>query len=375
MKIISLFIIQLLICYIVSGQSDVIYLQDSVLNMDCRLHVVADSVLHDDEGNKYEYFRINSLQLIPTLENCKYLFIRIKTSQNGKTIKQYFSSEGKSSWVSPFNNGAVYQLVFIDSMDVSKKVYAQFKIEKTDNGLVLSTKDFFWGQVLHKDSTTSIFIIRPYIIPQNNINLAKITHSGDTITEILEFGETFELFGKNFRLSEFDFIAKTIRLDSVAYPESSFGYKQGKLLKNFAKTKAWITANLVNKRIMYDSDYYLFYFWGEWCQPCWKKFDLNNALFTKIDSKKVNVVNVALSITAESRSKTLNLIEEKQIKGFHLIENQLQYEEGLIKKLNIHTYPSYVVIDKTGEVVFRTDYNNKINIEEFLSEKKLFKKE
>ncbi len=374
MKIISLFIIQLLICYIVSGQSDVIYLQDSVLNMVCRLHVAADSVLHDDEGNQYEYFRINSLQLIPTLENCKDLFIRIKTSQNGKTIKQYFSSEGKSSWVSPFSNGAVYQFVFIDSMDVSKKTHARFKIEKNGNELIISTKEILRGRVTYKDSA-SVFIIRPYIIPQININLEKITHSGDTIIEILEFGEVFELFGKNFRLSEFDFTAKTVRLDSVAYPESSFGYKQGKLLKNFAKIKAWINANLVNKRIMYDSDYYLFYFWGEWCQPCWKKFDLNNALFTKIDSKKVNMVNVALSITPESRSKTLNLIEEKQIKGFHLIENQVQYEEGLIKKLNIHTYPSYVVIDKTGEIVFRTDYNNKMSIEEFLSEKKLFRKE
>jgi len=45
--------------------------------------------------------------------------------------------------------------------------------------------------------------------------------------------------------------------------------------------------------------------------------------------------------------------------------------ELLISKLSVVTYPSYIVIYKTGKIIYRSDENNTISFDEFIAKAEL----
>lgn len=367
MKIIITIIFLLSFCFLF-GQHEIISLQDTSLNATSRFHRESDSI-STKEGIKYEYFSLKSSDLIPSIDNLKDIRIRLKTSKNGTTtIKQYLSDENESCWASVFKDNSKYEILFQNSTNPLEKFYSSFNITKQGNELIFSTNKAFYGQLQVKDSILE-FIVRPYIIFKSNIKLIKNIKKIST----LEFGESFEILDSYFSLSNLQLSSKSITLEAKSYEEGRFGYKSGKLVENFEDSKRHIRTNLIDKgKAIYSTEYYLLYFWGEWCHPCLKKIESNKKLFAKLNLQKVNLINIALSRNQQSKLNTINLIQKNQILGFHIIENQTSLSDGLIQKLNVSTYPSYIIIDRKGMIIFRSDeLNSNKQLEEVLIEKGL----
>jgi hypothetical protein len=374
MKLFTFFIFLFFCFSSLMSQTNIIYLQDTTLNASCRFTKEVDSTIVK-AGVKYEYFTIPSPYLIPTLKNYNNIRLRIKTTKNGKSIKQYFGNEGESCWASVFNNNSRYKLFFNSPVNSSKGFYTHFKVKVSNGKMVLSTKEAFYAQI--KDIDTLInFIIRPYIIFQQNIRMGTNQNSKSLLGTPFEFDESFELWNKRYyKLINLEVGTKTIRLDSVSYQEGILGYKTGKFINDFEGVKRRLNDRFIdNQNKIFPRDYYLFYFWGEWCQPCVKKIDENKKTFMKFDLEKLNLINIAfLSRNKESEAKTIDLIRENKISGFHIIENQKSLQSSLIKKLNVSTYPSYVVVDSKGKVIYRTDDKEGVPIETFFKANDFFK--
>jgi thiol-disulfide isomerase/thioredoxin len=354
------------------GQSEVISIQDTILKAIVQFSVGQDSTIVRD-GAVYEYFTISSPKLIPTLQNYDDIYIRIKTINNFKTIKQYLLNGNANCWASPFTNNSKYQITFCNSENPLKNIYAKFSITNINGTLGLSTNEAFFTQITSSDSTLKL-IIRPYIIPQQNVIKTIFSESNAKSFETLEFDESFKVENKYYILTNLNLSSKTISLKSVSNSMGRLGYKIGKFVNDFEKVKNQLNKSILNATSKIPTTgYYIIYFWGEWCQPCLKKIDYNKSLFSKLDLNKVNLINIALSMTEESELKTIDLIQKKQIDGFHIIETKKSLSNGLIQKLNISTYPSYVILDNKGKVAFRTDSIKERTIEEFLKENHLFK--
>ncbi len=99
--------------------------------------------------------------------------------------------------------------------------------------------------------------------------------------------------------------------------------------------------------------------------------DNNKSKFPILDLNKTNFINVALATSQESKLRTIDLINKRKINGLHLIENMMLDSELLISKLSVVTYPSYIVIYKTGKIIYRSDENNTISFDEFIAKAKL----
>jgi thiol-disulfide isomerase/thioredoxin len=231
-----------------------------------------------------------------------------------------------------------------------------------------------WGNITLAGDTLANFVIRPYMIPQNNIVLERtsLASSSTNNKESLQFGEPFELFKKYYKLSKIDLKSKSIILEKVLYEEFKFGYKENRFVENFKELLAKKEKNLLNKADkINNTDYYIFYFWGEWCQPCLKNIDNNKSKFSILDLNKTNFINVALATSQESKLRTIDLINKRKINGLHLIENINLDSELLISKLSVVTYPSYIVIYKTGKIIYRSDENNTMSFDEFIAKAEL----
>ncbi len=373
MKIINVIAFNVLLAFNLQGQSDTLLLNDTTLQAFTRLNLVADSIETNKDERNY-YFSVSASKLIPSKENFSDLIFRIKINDKGETLKQFFLNGNKSGSATIFKNKSKHKFLMLDSLNSANNFYLELTLNLENDNLALSTKEAFWGNITLAGDTLANFVIRPYMIPQNNIVLERtsLASSSTNNKESLQFGEPFELFKKYYKLSKIDLKSKSIILEKVLYEEFKFGYKENRFVENFKELLAKKEKNLLNKADkINNTDYYIFYFWGEWCQPCLKNIDNNKSKFSILDLNKTNFINVALATSQESKLRTIDLINKRKINGLHLIENMMLDSELLISKLSVVTYPSYIVIYKTGKIIYRSDENNTISFDEFIAKAKL----
>jgi len=368
MKIINVIAFNVLLALNLQGQIDTLLLNDTTLQTFTRLNLVADSIENNKDERKY-CFSVSASKLIPSKENFSDLIFRIKINDKEETLEQFFLNGNKSGRVTIYKNKSKHKFLMLDSLNSANNFYLELTLNLEKDKLSLSTKEAFFGNITLAGDTLANFVIRPYFIPQNNIFLERISlvNPSTNNKEFLQFGEPFELFKNYYKLSKIDIKSKSIIIEKVLFEEFKFGYKKNKFVENFKELLAKKERNLLNKEgKISNTDYYIFYFWGEWCQPCLKNIDNNKSTFSILDLNKINFINIALATSQESELRTIDLINKRKISGLHIIENMNLYSEMLISKLNVITYPSYVVIDKTGKIIYRSDENNTISFDEFI---------
>lgn len=85
-------------------------------------------------------------------------------------------------------------------------------------------------------------------------------------------------------------------------------------------------------------------FWGTWCQPCLKDFEATKDLKAKTSKLKF----VYLCVNSSERNWK-NVLVKYNPEGDHYLLSQQQTQE-LLELFNVRSFPTYILIDKMGEI-------------------------
>lgn len=195
-------------------------------------------------------------------------------------------------------------------------------------------------------------------------NLSQDFFIANSYSKPFRIGDVFEIKNSFFKVTKFDYFNKSAVIEQVVdSSKNNIGFEIGKRLRNFNEYKNIVDANEFSKKPIESNRAYLFYFWGEWCLPCVKKINKNKNLFSRIDKSKINIVNVAAILPKENcKAKTIELINSKEIPYYHLLDDS----SLLINQLRISTYPTYLVVSKYGEILYKDSMQYPVDVQKFM---------
>ncbi|GAA4178476.1 TlpA disulfide reductase family protein [Sphingobacterium ginsenosidimutans] len=99
--------------------------------------------------------------------------------------------------------------------------------------------------------------------------------------------------------------------------------------------------------------YVLLDFWGSWCQPCRKSHPHLLALYNQYKPKGFEIVGIAKERGADPISSWEKAVKEDNIQWIHLLHNQLQEQRDLIKEYSITAFPTKILIDPNGTIIWK----------------------
>jgi thiol-disulfide isomerase/thioredoxin len=97
---------------------------------------------------------------------------------------------------------------------------------------------------------------------------------------------------------------------------------------------------------------YLVDFWGTWCQPCLNNIPALKKYYEKYHAKGCEIISIACE------RDTLDYVFNAKIKKLGLPwpvfkeSMKSMVDSGFFEKYNIIGYPTYLLLDNTGKIIF-----------------------
>jgi thiol-disulfide isomerase/thioredoxin len=92
-------------------------------------------------------------------------------------------------------------------------------------------------------------------------------------------------------------------------------------------------------------------FWGTWCNPCIAMLPEIKAINDQYADKGLIVVGVAFD---KKKEKVANFVEEKKLNWLHIFEsNKEKNASSLVNLLNVESFPTTILLDRDGKILFR----------------------
>ncbi len=186
---------------------------------------------------------------------------------------------------------------------------------------------------------------------------------------------------KNERVDQYwSFIGDTININNNLYYVEKLDREKKELVLRFVKgfqygynvgnrLQPFSAIDFISKQqisLTKNRDRYLLLdFWGTWCAPCikgipaLKKMRQNN--FDKID-----LVSVAYDKPKDT-SQLRKLIAENEMNWSHVwVARDASDPDNLIKMLKVEAFPTFILVDVKGEIIFRGSGVDELNMVEKL---------
>lgn len=93
-------------------------------------------------------------------------------------------------------------------------------------------------------------------------------------------------------------------------------------------------------------------FWGTWCVPCRREMPYSARLKEKLKGVPVDFLYIAYEngYNASLIAKWKATVKQLNLTGRHFMMNPT-FEGGLSEFLEVDSYPRYIIVDQTGEIV------------------------
>lgn len=152
----------------------------------------------------------------------------------------------------------------------------------------------------------------------------------------------------------------SIALGQVPSPKAAPDF----VITEWHNTRPLTISQLKGKVVLLD-------FWGVWCSPCVKAIP-------KLDELAEDLKNEAFQIiTIHTARKSENLKTDLPKNNYkHVVGVDKKHEDDsngiyghTIKAYEVQAFPTYVLIDKKGDIRFFGDFPDKSEIKKLLSEK------
>ena len=176
--------------------------------------------------------------------------------------------------------------------------------------------------------------------------------AGDLRWQDFRKGDTIHIHDKLFLLSQVEH--PDIYLQAVGFlaDSCSVGSQMAVVYAKDLDTDDEVLINDLAK------DKYVFIdFWGSWCNPCIASIPKLLDLYEKVkDRQDVVVLGVARERDKKDIDKLKKIISDKGIgwDNLYVLPN-----DALLKSLQISSFPTYLILDNTGKIIYKTSSSYK----------------
>lgn len=347
----------------VHAQIDTIHLEKNRMNGYSQLKVTTDSI-HIDNDFSTRYYSTSAIKIVPHMSGLDSILLAFQFWQDGSIKVCQLGIENAA--FETFDSSKSYYL------SITKNQEHQFQVEVSlqflNDGLFVACYNLLVGKLPFQD--TSIYChIRPFISNRNPIQFSrdgKRTYNSD---DSYQFGENFTINNQFFQLNFIDLANRTILLQQIPDSMGQFGYKEGFTISEYESFQSKMYSSKNTFQYHGTKEFSMFYIWGEWCAPCIRKIPKNIELYNKLDTTKIEVTNIALCTDKKSINKTKRIVDANDIPGNHFLE--LSSDKPFINQLNVNLYPTRLLVDSKGKILFRSDGGKDLGLEEILEELQL----
>ncbi|WP_167855679.1 TlpA family protein disulfide reductase [Hymenobacter fodinae] len=110
------------------------------------------------------------------------------------------------------------------------------------------------------------------------------------------------------------------------------------------------TAGVAVSLARFRGQYVLLDFWGHWCGPCISSMPHLKQLQTQY-AQRLAIVGIGME-AAQDKPLWLKAIRKHQLTWTQLSE--LKADKGVIEQLNVEQFPTYMLLDKEGNLLVMT---------------------
>lgn len=206
-------------------------------------------------------------------------------------------------------------------------------------------------QVLINESKSSDSCLPCPYMPIDSSSKYRFYQLGDTIHPLsYSLGDTISLVGRKIHIKAFD--NNKLYLDEIGAAIDSS--RVGSYLPDLYSTDLSDNTTIYLNSLMQDK-YVFIDFWGSWCGPCIATLPALRDFYDKVKEKKdVLVLGIALEHKKDI-DKLKKIIRENNVEWTNVWNNFSARKSftSVHGKLCIEVFPTYMIIDKEGKIVYK----------------------
>lgn len=189
---------------------------------------------------------------------------------------------------------------------------------------------------------------------------------GDAERQVLKLKDTVELQGSYYVIDKIVDNPISIVLQQLDYVKPMFGNRKGDTMRDFrVKDLYGDSTNL--KSLMSDKKFMLLDFWGTWCGPC-KALTPNLVQLHNEINDKVSFVSLAYQLDT---LPIIQYVKDNNMEWNHVFiegkpKSGIKNYPKILKELNVLGFPTFILLDKDLEIIFRGSGSNFQEMEELI---------
>lgn len=165
--------------------------------------------------------------------------------------------------------------------------------------------------------------------------------------------DTVNLGNKYFKIDTITSFPPKLKLSQIEFLETDAGFRVGSKSNNFSVQH--LDGSITDlKSLANEKGFVLLDFWGTWCQPCKELTPELKNLHNEYGDQ-ISFVSLAYELEADPVKKYVSENEMNWYQGFIMGKpKSRKIESRMIKELRVECFPTFLVLDKDLNILFRT---------------------